>query len=680
MEKINFAFGIHCHQPVGNFEHVFEEAYQKSYLPFINVLLKYPKIKLTFHYSGVLLKWIEAKHPEFISLLKNIVETARGEILGSGFYEPILPSIPEEDRIRQIRLFSGFVKEKFGQTVKGAWIAERVWEPHLAKTITSAGLEYTLVDDHHFRLAGLKEDEINGYWTTEEEGFTLQIFPISERLRYLIPFKPVEQFIDFLKEKMEKGQKLVTLVDDGEKFGVWPGTHKWVYEEKWLENFFTSIEENSWIELITLNEAIKRHYSKGLIYLPPASYKEMLEWSGGFWRNFLKKYPESNNLHKKMLLVSKKVKSAQEYVNPVIFKKIEDELFQGQCNDPYWHGIFGGLYLNYLRSSVYSHLIAAEAIAEKEVHGGREEWLNSEVVDFDRDGREEVLISNNFLNLYLDPHCGGHLFEIDYKGGPYINFSDTFTRKKEIYHEKIKEALQNQRDAQMGSSVEDTKSIHEIFKVKDKGLENLLVYDSYRRVSLVDHFISDGTTNISFRDSPSISPFVNGDYEFQIQRGTKKIVVELKKRDEGIEVRKEITLKPNAAAVNIKYEVENLSPIEFEKRFGVEFNFSLLAGDDPDRYYEIPGVPLSDNRLNSSGEIEGIGEVRLVDKWRGIFITLEFQEKAILWRFPIYTVSQSEVGIEKNYQHSTIMPLWNLKIPPEKKWKIDIVLKIDKIK
>jgi 4-alpha-glucanotransferase len=670
-KKIDLILGVHCHQPVGNFEHVFEESYQRSYLPFMNVLMKHPKIKITFHYSGILLKWFEENHPEFLVLLKNIVDSNRGEILSGGFYEPIIITIPEEDRIKQIHLLSGFIKEKLGYDAKGAWLTERVWEPYLAKTLVKAGLEYTLVDDYHFKIAGLKDNEIYDYFTTEEEGFPVSIFPINEQLRYLVPFKPVKQCIDFLREKKEAGQGLVTLVDDGEKFGVWPGTYKWVYEEEWLENFFSSIEENKWIELITLKEAIKKHRSRGLIYMPPGSYKEMLEWSGGFWRNFLTKYPESNNIHKKMLLVSEKVRSVREYTSPDVFKNIEDKLFQGQCNDSYWHGIFGGLYLNYLRSSLYSNLIAAEADAEREIHKGDKEWVNVEAVDFDKDGMNEVLMSNSLVNLYVDPDSGGNLFEIDYKGVPFFNISDTLSRRYEIYHDKIKEALHSQGD--------DTKSIHEVVKVKKEGLEKLLIYDSYRKVSLIDHLVPDSIESQVFRNNTSVSPFVNAPYKYQISKTAGKVTTELKSKNNEISIKKNITLEANKSFACIEYEIENFCGTELKKRFGVEFNFSLLAGDDPDRYYEIPGMILKNNRLISDEEISGVKEVRLVDKWQKIFISLAFTEKTTLLRFPVYTVSQSEGGIEQNYQHSTIIPMWNLRIPSGGKWKTEIILKIDKI-
>jgi alpha-amylase len=46
MKRINFLFGIHNHQPIGNFDFVFQDAYEKSYLPFLEVLEKFPSFFL----------------------------------------------------------------------------------------------------------------------------------------------------------------------------------------------------------------------------------------------------------------------------------------------------------------------------------------------------------------------------------------------------------------------------------------------------------------------------------------------------------------------------------------------------------------------------------------------------------------------------------------------------------
>ena len=78
MPKVNFIFAIHNHQPVGNFEFVAEEAYQKSYLPFVRTLERHRQIKITLHYTGILYRFFEQRHPEFIVLLKDLVAEGRG--------------------------------------------------------------------------------------------------------------------------------------------------------------------------------------------------------------------------------------------------------------------------------------------------------------------------------------------------------------------------------------------------------------------------------------------------------------------------------------------------------------------------------------------------------------------------------------------------------------------------
>ncbi|MEK6581760.1 MAG: hypothetical protein AABZ25_05180, partial [Nitrospirota bacterium] len=59
MSKLKLILSIHNHQPVGNFEHVLEEAYQRAYLPFLERFLEHRKLKVVLHYSGNLLLWFE---------------------------------------------------------------------------------------------------------------------------------------------------------------------------------------------------------------------------------------------------------------------------------------------------------------------------------------------------------------------------------------------------------------------------------------------------------------------------------------------------------------------------------------------------------------------------------------------------------------------------------------------
>ena len=109
MNKVLFALVIHSHQPVGNFDHVIEEAYQKAYAPFVQILLQHPRVRLSLHYSGILLEWLEKHHPEYFDQLRELSGRGQVELLGGGYYEPILPSIPDADKISQVRKLADYL-------------------------------------------------------------------------------------------------------------------------------------------------------------------------------------------------------------------------------------------------------------------------------------------------------------------------------------------------------------------------------------------------------------------------------------------------------------------------------------------------------------------------------------------------------------------------------------------
>jgi hypothetical protein len=732
MPKVQFIFAIHNHQPVGNFEFVAEEAYRKSYFPFVNVLLRHPKIKIVLHYTGALYHFFEQRHPEFIDTLKMLVAEGRAEILSGGLYEPVLAVLPDADKIGQIRALTEYIRRTIGYSARGMWLAERVWEPHLPKPIAEAGIDYIVVDDFHFKMAGFNDDELDGYYLTEEQNKSIRVFPGSERLRYTIPFRGPEETIGLLAGlRSTERNRLMVMADDGEKFGVWPETYHSVYEEGWLERFFSLIEQNSeWLETTTFAEYLTKEPPRGRMYLPAASYMEMGEWAlptramkayddalakiknvpdcaglrpfikGGFWRNFLAKYPESNHLHKRMMMVSRKVHDALDGLEARGAKKgsggarMLDNLYQSQCNDAYWHGVFGGLYLPHLRSAVYERLIQAEYSADamrhqpgvssqkpdvrrkpsKQKKTATPFWLEIEQGDFDQDGSEEVMLNSERLNLFIDPAEGGRLTELDWKPRSF-NLTNVLTRRHEGYHDKILKAA---GDAAAGSQSEGAKTIHERVSVKEEGLQYHLLYDWYTRGSLLDHFLGSGVDLAGFMrcEYHEAGDFVLGRYGLKCKK-TRGVATVIMERDGnvaglGVRLRKELSLKRAASGVRIRYQLTNTSGEELHTSFGSEFNFSLLAGNADDRYYDMPGHTLEKKNLASIGETNNVEQVSLVDAWLKLRLTLEFSRSATFWRAPIETVSQSEAGFERVFQSSMVMPIWRISLPPGKSWETDI--------
>ncbi len=337
--RIRFILALHNHQPVGNFDHIFQQAFEDSYNPFLEVFSRYESLKMSLHISGSLMEWLAANQPAYIDRLAELVDREQIEIIGGAFFEPILAMIPRRDRIGQIRSYTRWLQNRLGATVRGMWIPERVWEQSFTGDLADAGIEYTVLDDFHFKAAGLNDSQLTGHLITEDEGRSLSVFPGSERLRYLIPFAAPEQTVEYLAGMAEAHANAIAVFgDDGEKFGTWPETKKHVYDEGWLVRFFETLVRNQdWIQVTTLAEAFDNVPPAGKIYLPDCSYREMTEWAlpadqlveyeriaqemrdqpdwpflrrfmrGGFWRNFKVKYPEADEMYCRMMIVSRRL-------------------------------------------------------------------------------------------------------------------------------------------------------------------------------------------------------------------------------------------------------------------------------------------------------------------------------------------------------------------------------------
>jgi len=478
MPPIRFVFGLHLHQPVGNFDHVFEQHVQDVYRPILEHLSARGFLPAVLHLSGPLLEWLEQHDPGYLDQLGRLVSDGRIELLLAGFYEPVLASLPRVDRVEQIQWMREAIGRRFGVDATGLWLTERVWEPELAADLALAGVRYALVDDRHFLVSGFSSDQLHAPLWTESDGKRVALFPIDERLRYLIPFRPPEETASYLRELRDAGHQLAVLADDGEKFGGWPGTKEWVYQRGWLNQFMETISgliERDEAQLSTLRDALEQVSSGGIAYLPTASYREMEAWSlppdaalrlirlerdvgegrlagpdgalirGSHWRNFLVKYSESNRMHKKMQALSLLSRSRGDPSADA-----RRAIGRAQCNDAYWHGVFGGLYLPHLRDAIWRNL----AQAEGELRSG--EPLEAEVLDLDGDGHDEIWVHSAHFSAIVSPWRGGVVEEFT-SFLTETNYANTLTRRREAYHDT---ALEQRVESSGGDG--GTPSIHDL--------------------------------------------------------------------------------------------------------------------------------------------------------------------------------------------------------------------------
>lgn len=648
-QPVALLFGVHAHQPVGNFPEVVDDAHRRSYGPFIRTVFEFPKFHFAIHFSGWLLEYLLKRFPEDMALLRQMVARGQAELIGAGDTEPVLAVIPERDRVGQITRLSERLNDAFGARPRGAWLTERVWEATVVPALADSAIDYVMVDDYHFLCAGKAPDELGGFFTTEENDRSIDLFPISEALRYRFPFAPAHEAVTYIENLARSDIRDAAIYfDDIEKFGIWPHTYEWVFEKGWLKDFLRAVEASEWIESKHFSAFRAGEKTRGVVYLPTTSYIEMNEWTlptpaahryadlieaqkaaaqyernkpflrGGIWKNFLTRYPESNWMHKRMTALSRRCNNlpAAAKTGPM-----RDALYRAQANDAYWHGLFGGLYLPHLRRAIYQAITELESLLDEvEARPARQQ------IDLDLDGRDELFLTNKNLQAVIrcDRHAAIH--ELD----SYLlthNLADTLARRAEHYHRRITHS--NARDSQTEHS--GIASAHDVVAYRHAITESDLLLDSDLRTLFHDRCLrSDGTTSeLDYRClGDSTFRFVTDDVQIE-----KRYLLDLD-------------------TVRVSYRFSGALP----QRFSTELNIAMPSCDGPAGRFvyqnEVQGgfgQPLAINNLR---------EITLEDEILGGALVLRSNGAASLRAAPLHTVSQSEAGFEKIMQAVVLALEW----------------------
>ena len=627
-EPLRFAFGLHLHQPVGNFDRVFVQHLAEVYRPLLGALRDGGGLPVTLHLSGPLLDWLEGHAAEWLDEVGTLVADGRIELLASGYDEPILAMLPRADRLEQIDRMREALRRRFGVDATGLWLTERVWEPDLAGDLAEAGIEYAIVDDRHFLVAGIERTALHRPWRTEADGQPLSLFAIDERLRYLVPFRPPAELAEYFRALRAEGRPLAILADDGEKFGGWPGTREWVYEKGWMDEFLATLRdlsESGELRLVTFGQALREVPAAGPVYLPSASYREMEGWAlppeparalaalerelgddrlagvegalvrGTHWRNFLVKYPEANRLHKKMLALSR---LCRERGDPADARRA---IGRAQCNDAYWHGVFGGLYLPFLRGALWKELAAAEQVLR------RGQALMVERLDLDLDGADEIWVHDAGGSLVVSPSRGGTIEEhTRFETG--INYAAVLTRRREAYHFEAVAAAEDSTQPQTLGDDEGAASIHDI--ESSVRLDMLPPVDDAGRALAVDRLVPGTAT---------VEDFVAG-------------WVAVSRAWAGEEPQIAVREEPDQIEVVMAWpDLTKRITIEAGGGLRVEWNW------DPAGWAT---------------------DLRFTSEW-SLFAPLEIEHDAeSRWSYPVETVAKSERGLDRTVQGQAVVLVW----------------------
>jgi alpha-amylase len=621
---LRFCFVLHLHQPVGNFDFVFREHADDVYGPFLDFLEDRELWPVGLHVSGPLLEWLGEHDRRLHDRLGRHVADGRVELLSAGWYEPILVSLPRADRAQQLGRMREELVSRFGVEPAGAWLTERAWETEVAADLAEAGLRYVLVDDHLLRRAGVADADLHHPVRTESDGHMLDLLPIDERLRYLIPFRPAEQIEEELRNRHERGEPLALIGDDGEKFGGWPRTRAWLYEGGWLEAFGDAMDRlrgDGAVRWVSPTEALDEVEVRGPVYPPSGSYPEMESWApGAHWRGFLSRYPEANRIHKRMLALSA---LCRERGDP---PDVRRSIARAQCNDAYWHGVFGGLYMKHLREGVRGALLDAERVLRR---GEPLSWTRSDV---DADGHDEWWVHGAGVSAWVrDDGAVSDLLWLE--GG--VDVLDVLTRVRETYHE---EAVAREAPEPTPEKAEgDTVSIHDI--EAQATLDALPPVDPQTRVLVADRILAPSIDFDRYRAGDvgegllDRSTTTQGDAPRRLRGGRGEALEWTFETRSGPQVTRALTIHEDGA---------------------VELEWRWRPDDFPPDAVFAPelsvGAPVTVDEEVPVGEKMPVGEAPAV--------LVRLDPPTEVWRYPIVTTSKCPDGFEEIEQGTSITPRW----------------------
>lgn len=675
MNAVRLIFGSTNSQPVGATDDEIEHVYQRSYKPFLRALYDAPQTPVTLHYSGHLLQWLERHHSEYTDVLAEMVGRKQVELLGGGFYDPVLPLIPRPDRLGQIENLTTYLRKRFGRRPRGTWITEHVWEPTLPSTLRSSGMEYAFLDDYHFIAAGLNGADLLRPCITEDQGKTLAVFPVCHDLREVAREGRPEDVLTFLEKRATADRsEVLVLLDAGERYAEHGRTddHPSQRSTPWLERLVELVHEHhDWVDVTLPSVYLKETRPRTRGYFPSTSYQEMACWSpsperqeaydvlrrrfeggrngcifGGHFRQVLTRYAESNLMYAKM-------QYTHVLVNQIRGDKYRkqaarEELWKGQCHSAYWHGHHCGIYSNGLRKQVFRSLIEAEKKTRE-----RGIFIPSVVtVDFDMDGLDEFLYQGQDLNAYVHSE-GGVLFELDYLPVSW-NYLDTLARRRERYHTA---------------------------EVEARG------YDSHLRRSFMDHFLSPEATVVEFDTARAEEQgsFISGLYDRADGRRDAHVIalsasgtVRQGRADHAVSIAKQYRFK--RSAVEVEYGITCGDEARIDTVFAPELNFALLSQDaDSMRLFARHGhaqfVEIGPERQ----VVQTAESVRLDDLVNDTSLTIGLSDECEVWIVPVETVSQGSGGLETRYQGTSVVPRFRLALEPGATFTVSVSLRLERL-
>ena len=253
MPKIIWVNFLHIYQPPWQEEGIIHQTAIESYDYLLTLLTKYPNFTFTLNISGSLIEQLHTLEPSILTKLQQAVKNKRLELTGSACYHPILPLLPEQEVIRQIKLNQDILFKYFRILPQGFYLPEMAYSLAVAKIIKKLGFTWIILDQiskadilYQIKNLGLK---------------------VIFRERVYSQNYPAEIIYQKFHSKEDIKETIITATD-GEMYG-----HK---HEDW-QGHLEKILVNKDLEILTISQYLKTLKQTQTISLRDSSWETSLK-------------------------------------------------------------------------------------------------------------------------------------------------------------------------------------------------------------------------------------------------------------------------------------------------------------------------------------------------------------------------------------------------------------------
>jgi hypothetical protein len=385
-----FCFGVATDAASATDPVSLETVYKTVYKKLLTFLYKHPQCFFSWAFGGVELELYAKSHPEFIKLLSELVDRGQLELLGGGYYTPVLPLLLPVDRAGQIELLTTLQRKLVGRRPRGVGLSSNIWDPLLIDSYKSCVMDFAQLDVSLFPVHLPRFSPL----ILEHTGKTVAVLPVHSELapRSESPESYIARLIQAYPQDNSPDMVAVCAVPPRDMLSL--------LETNWLERFCVALPEE--IALDVPSRFLKEAGAFVPAYIPPG-----ISYAGANQRNiqdYMQTHPCVQNVYSRMMHVSCTVNQCRG-----------DKARKKAAREKLWEAQTGGAYLaadadtnSDFQTDAYRNCIQAEKLV-REASGFSASAL---AFDFDSDGHTEYAYQLDAFNAFITKK-GGAVFELD---------------------------------------------------------------------------------------------------------------------------------------------------------------------------------------------------------------------------------------------------------------------------